>query len=318
MGNGKSDSGSFIKKIGIARTLVYFLDYFDWQKFFRILNCRVIISDASTHETFRRGFAYSSNDQCFPVKVFLGHILGLRNKVDHLFIPQLVSLRKGTFSCPKIIALPMLVKNTINDLPPVLSVSIDVSYPILTYLRVVWLAWKTSKNPIRIFGATKFFMSKFREYLSRKSEKKVFDHRKGDCIVILGHRYALRDEFLSLRLIKRIKEQGLAVVTSEELESNSPYPNDFFSCGPVHWDFGQNLISAAQIALNESRVKGVIFLTYFGCGIDAFVEEVFKLDVSKNKPYLCLLLDEHSGEAGVNTRIEAFIDMIKRKGEVLV
>ena len=32
-----------------------------------------------------------------------------------------------------------------------------------------------------------------------------------------------------------------------------------------------------------------------------------------NKPMLCLTIDEHTGEAGFITRLEAFIDMLFRK-----
>jgi predicted nucleotide-binding protein (sugar kinase/HSP70/actin superfamily) len=75
------------------------------------------------------------------------------------------------------------------------------------------------------------------------------------------------------------------------------------------------LVAAALDFLERIDIDGVIFINYFGCGIDAFVEEIFKNKLSKSKPYLCLSLDEHSADAGINTRIEAFLDMLTRRGK---
>jgi predicted nucleotide-binding protein (sugar kinase/HSP70/actin superfamily) len=33
----------------------------------------------------------------------------------------------------------------------------------------------------------------------------------------------------------------------------------------------------------------------------------------KNKPYIDLTLDEHTGESQITTRVESFIEMIRRK-----
>ena len=36
-----------------------------------------------------------------------------------------------------------------------------------------------------------------------------------------------------------------------------------------------------------------------------------------NKPLLCLTIDEHTGEAGFVTRLEAFVDMLYRKKHII-
>jgi predicted nucleotide-binding protein (sugar kinase/HSP70/actin superfamily) len=33
-------------------------------------------------------------------------------------------------------------------------------------------------------------------------------------------------------------------------------------------------------------------------------------------PFMSVTIDEHTGDAGVSTRLEAFVDMVKRKKEV--
>ena len=63
------------------------------------------------------------------------------------------------------------------------------------------------------------------------------------------------------------------------------------------------------------KVDGIIHLTSFECGEDSMVGELIHHQ-SRNYPntsYTEFVFDEHTGEAGINTRIEAFLDMIIRR-----
>ncbi|HOE57840.1 MAG TPA: hypothetical protein PLI20_09650, partial [Bacillota bacterium] len=52
-----------------------------------------------------------------------------------------------------------------------------------------------------------------------------------------------------------------------------------------------------------------------GCGVDSLAGE----DIEKQarmyykKPYMVLNIDEHTGDASFNTRIEAFFDLLNRR-----
>jgi len=117
--------------------------------------------------------------------------------------------------------------------------------------------------------------------------------------------------------LKRLREYGFDIVTSEEVEESNIHNNSqgYFKLNKPHWDFGQSILNSIQNMMEDDNVKGIVFITFFGCGIDAFIEEIFKKNISERKPYLCLTLDEHSGEAGLMTRVEAFLEMIIRKGD---
>lgn len=71
----------------------------------------------------------------------------------------------------------------------------------------------------------------------------------------------------------------------------------------------------------ESRkVSGILFISSFGCGIDAFMGELLeRMNHNQYKlPYTSIIVDEQTGQAGVNTRLEAFLDMIewRKKDEI--
>src|SRR5208282_5530051 len=66
---------------------------------------------------------------------------------------------------------------------------------------------------------------------------------------------------------------------------------------------------AAKIIRSHPNLYG-IYITNFGCGPDSFITHFFK-SIMEGKPFLQLEIDEHSGDAGIITRLEAFLDSIK-------
>jgi len=300
--------------VGIPRTLVHLLDFVEWRAFFERLGCTVMRSEPSSYATFQRGFRYASNEQCFPLKLFLGHVAELAGKCDYLFIPQYVSLSKATFSCPKVIGAPLLARHGIPDLQPVLMPAIDFNRPWLTRARLLALALRFTRDPRRLRAALELAGKAMAAYAGRRGARPARPPRPGrDLIGVIGHRYALRDPQLNMGLFRKLKSYGLDFVASDTVGTPAPGEAMAFGCPPIHWDFGQNVVHAARRFLEDERIKGVIFLTYFGCGPDSFLEEVFKDELSAAKPFLALSLDEHTGEAGMVTRLEAFVDMMRRE-----
>jgi predicted nucleotide-binding protein (sugar kinase/HSP70/actin superfamily) len=83
---------------------------------------------------------------------------------------------------------------------------------------------------------------------------------------------------------------------------------------PIFWSLSRRVVGAAFYYF-ENSVEGMIHLTSFECGEDSMVGELIHHQ-SQQYPgiaYTEFVFDEHTGEAGINTRIEAFLDMIRRK-----
>ncbi len=64
----------------------------------------------------------------------------------------------------------------------------------------------------------------------------------------------------------------------------------------------------AELIKKNPYLHGV-YLSHFMCGPDSFIVHHVK-HVLEDEPLLFLELDEHSGEAGVFTRCEAFLDSL--------
>jgi predicted nucleotide-binding protein (sugar kinase/HSP70/actin superfamily) len=59
-------------------------------------------------------------------------------------------------------------------------------------------------------------------------------------------------------------------------------------------------------------VDGIIHITAFACGPDSIVDKYLEIEAKKRKiPYMSVTIDEHTGEAGMRTRLEAFLDMLE-------
>ncbi|WP_088189368.1 acyl-CoA dehydratase activase-related protein [Desulfosporosinus sp. FKA] len=320
MGNGKNDELLASKIIGIPRGLSYYLGNFTWEAFFEILGYRVEYSEDSSAETFEAGNQFAGSDQCFPVKVYYGHVVSLLKKTTNVYIPQYTSLEQGTYCCPKVIGLPQLIKNTIPQEFNLITAEIDLGRERFTKRNIALLARQLSWNPLRISRAVTYFVqNRKRLTLGIPAAEKVTgpcrNQGKNGLIGVVAHQYAIHDSLLNMGIMNRLREYGFDYVTSEHYPRPDSPTNcpDYFNRRAPHWDFGQNILYAVQAMLLDKNIRGIIFITFFGCGIDAFLEEIFKDQLCDQKPYLGLTLDEHSGEAGLMTRIEAFLDMMIRK-----
>jgi len=85
----------------------------------------------------------------------------------------------------------------------------------------------------------------------------------------------------------------------------------------LFWNFSNQVMRGALYYIDQCKVDGIIHITAFACGPDAMVDKMIELE-AKNRgqvPFLSISIDEHTGEAGIVTRLEAFVDMLKlRRG----
>lgn len=72
------------------------------------------------------------------------------------------------------------------------------------------------------------------------------------------------------------------------------------------------------VLYSRQNFDGIIQLLPFSCMPEIVAKSILpQLSKKENIPYMTLVLDELTGESGYNTRLEAFVDMLDRKREVL-
>ena len=133
---------------------------------------------------------------------------------------------------------------------------------------------------------------------------------------LLGHSYNLYDGELNLRLASKLRDMGVSLITAEALDNQAVEACNQSLPKPLFWTSAKRLMTAALTwSRGEERgtVDGIVHVVSFGCGPDSLVGELAARWVRRdsNLPFLLLTLDEHSGEAGLITRLEAFVDMLR-------
>ena len=86
---------------------------------------------------------------------------------------------------------------------------------------------------------------------------------------------------------------------------------------PIEIWFTMSRELIGSVFQQKEKVDGVILLSAFPCGPDSMVNELLTRRI-KDVPILNLVLDAQSGTAGVETRLESFIDIIRfKEGEMV-
>jgi predicted nucleotide-binding protein (sugar kinase/HSP70/actin superfamily) len=145
------------------------------------------------------------------------------------------------------------------------------------------------------------------------SEKQVSPQDLPLKIGVIGYVYNVYDCVLSMDILNRLRQLGASSVTFEMLKNNEINRPLHGLRKTLFWTFSKNLLGTAYQFFNDPTIDGIIHVTAFGCGPDSFLGKILELDSAKYaKPLMTIRIDEHSGENHLQTRVEAFVDMISK------
>jgi predicted nucleotide-binding protein (sugar kinase/HSP70/actin superfamily) len=145
------------------------------------------------------------------------------------------------------------------------------------------------------------------------NKKTAFRSHTRPCVAVIGHCYNLYDGYLNMNLLHKLESAGMSVRT---IEMTDAHRIDLRASGinkRMFWYFGRKAVGASLAMIDRGEIDGMLYVMAFGCGIDSFVcDYVERLVRSLSDiPFSILTIDEHTGEAGLDTRLEAFTDMIR-------
>lgn len=278
-----------------------------WESFFEELGVEVIVSSKTNKEILNQGMATAVDEACLPVKVFHGHIEEIKNKVDYIFIPKIISVSKGEYCCPKILGITDMIKHSIKDLPEIIDVKVDMvknNYNI--FKSILKIGMYFTQSPLKIMKAYNIALNKYKESKEVQSSKNHIN------IMVIGNSYNIYDEHINMNAINKLKNQDINVITPEMIDIDDI--NYYSSTIPkrMFWTYGRKMVGATFDAMYNKKTDGIIYISAFGCGLDSVIEDIIRRKANELKiPFTLLTIDEHSGQAGVDTRLEAFVDMIK-------
>lgn len=312
-------------RVGIPRALLYYNFYPFWKTFLTELGTEVIVSPPTNRQILSDGVKYAVDEVCLPVKIFFGHVISLKDKVDYLFIPRIASIEKKFFICAKFWGLPDVIRNSLEDIPPLLTTDINSNRRSL--YRSMWqLGRRLRANLFKIHTAyrkareiqEKFLQSRQQirspaEFLALlEGEKVKVNSATNSKIGLIGRPYNVYDDYLNMDIVARLEEMGASVVTPEMLSPTLLYEETKRLSRKNYWTYGKDILGAARYLARE-RVDGLIFLISFNCGPDSLLTELAIRKIEDKIPVLLLIFDEERAEAGMMTRIESFMEIVKKR-----
>ncbi len=316
-------------KIGVPRGLYYYKHFPFTEAFLTELGAEVVPSSETTKDILDKGVKYCIDDACLPVKVYHGHAHKLRNTSDYILVPRLTSVSQNEYICPKFGGLPEMVKFSVPDLPQLLDIEIDLSrsgkhlkkslYKLGHQLNI--------KNPLKIKRAVDKALTAHQGFkqslLNGNIPNRVFrgeppqESNKKYTVGVIGHPYLIYDDFVNMKLLSKLNDWNIKYVTAEMIDPHIINERCMELSKRMFWSSAKSIIGSALYMMDNSQIDGLLIVTAFGCGIDSIAVEYVENALRRyyKKPFIVLTTDEHTGDAGYNTRLEAFKSLLDWRSE---
>lgn len=262
---------------------------------------QVVISGVSTTKMLERASLISEAEHCLPLKMMDAHLSYIVDKVDMVFVPRIISTLKNHISCPKLSALPDAAMADVAEHVRVLTVDINEDrVPLKKSLMLLGYELGVDKRTVR--NAVEKGLIAWKSTVAELSVRYSNDDARG--FLVLGHPYNIYDDFFSGPVLHKLEAMDVPVKLVRLDEKDVP-------ADPIKWDTCSKMYDALQ-HISIENCAGVLQISSFNCGCDSIVMEMFRSVLRKKKiPYMALVLDEHSSQAGIDTRLEAFVDSIR-------
>lgn len=313
-------------RIGVPRGM-YFYKYYPFTKtFLTELGAEMVPSPQTNKEILDMGSRYCIDDACLPVKVYHGHVQYLKDKVDYMLIPRLTSVVPREYICPKFGGLPEMIKFSLPELPQIIDVEIDLYKRKSNLIKALYAVGKKfTKNPYSIKRAADKAAKEHNIYENTllmgdlpgkyMDETDILVSHNGPLIGIATHPYLLYDSFINMKLLEKLSNRGIKFLLPEMLEKKVIEEKCDILGKRMFWSSSKDLIGSALYMMDNSKIDGILILTSFGCGIDSLSIDLIERLGRKTyrKPFMVITLDEHTGDANFNTRLEAFLDLVYRR-----
>ncbi|MCP4751804.1 MAG: activase [Proteobacteria bacterium] len=309
---------SFVKKrdytIGVPKAFsVYTLwPLYSW--FFHTLGIEVRLSEEICHE----GIARTEGAYCFPAEIAHGAMQDIVNSgTDYIFVPHFRDLESyeehgHSNFCPITQSLPYCIEKAFPEidksrfLSPIISFNYGIGRAMESFVEMGNQLGVTRKEAVKAFEIAHEqqcqFWKRYREVgkealeRARESERPV--------IAILGRPYNAFTRDANMGIPLKFTSRGYSIIPYDMLpfEDEEIFDN-------MYWYYGQQGMKASVMIKGEDNIY-ITYISNFSCAPDSFVLHYVKW-IMGTKPFLVLELDSHSADAGIDTRIEAFLDIIE-------
>ena len=300
--------------VGIPRCFSIYTLWPLYSWFFHTLGIETFISKEISPE----GTARVESSYCFPAEIAHGAVQDIFDrKIDYIFLPHFRDMESYEENapanfCPITQSLPYYIKKAFPEIPeekyltPVVSFMYGLDKAVEPFIEMASALGISEAEARKAFdtGYEKQ-MECFRRF-SALGREALDEARRASrpVIALLGRPYNSFTADANMGIPRKYTSRGHSVIPFDllPLEDQPIYPN-------MYWYYGQQDMKASMLLKNEENIF-VTYISNFSCAPDSFMLHYLKW-IMQTKPFLILELDSHTADAGVDTRIEAFLDIIE-------
>ncbi len=310
------------KTIGLNRS--FFMDayYPLFYDFFSRLGFKVILPDRPA----AAGIDQKRSAFCYPAELAHGFFLNLLDKApDYLVIPQV----KGTLveggardncTCPISQGEPYYLSSTFSNHPTIKRLTAEgrLLKPVLNFSASTNLIKQTFSELASQIGVTNgtaraAFDEAFELFAGLQKERadigqeflsRLDEDPERFAVVIFGRPYNAFVSEANMGIPQKIASRGIEVIPFDFLPLAQEKVTE-----SMYWSSGQSILKGAALVARHPQLFPC-YISNFSCGPDSFLGGYFREQMGR-KPFILLELDSHVADAGLETRIEAFLDIIR-------
>jgi predicted nucleotide-binding protein (sugar kinase/HSP70/actin superfamily) len=299
--------------VGIPRALSTHTLYPLYSWFFHELGIKTFLSTEVAHE----GVARAESTYCFPAEIAHGAVQDCLDKnVDYVLLPHFRDMpsyeeKVHANFCPITQGLPYYIEKAFPDIDKKRWLPLVVSFKYGEGKALELFCEMTKRLGIDE-DATKAAFDKawakqqaYFDAAQKMGIEALEEARKADRPIIctLGRPYNAFTPEANMGIPRKFTTRGYSIIPFDILPFHDEeiFPN-------MYWYYGQQDMKAAELLRKEENIY-ITFITNFSCAPDSFILHYVKWLMGQ-KPFLVLELDSHSADAGIDTRVEAFLDII--------
>ncbi|MBN2547101.1 MAG: hypothetical protein JXB50_14965 [Spirochaetes bacterium] len=321
--------------VGIPDTL-YMVQYLSlFQDFFQRLGFNVKLSKKN-QINIKKGRLLVNSDFCTPIVNAHGAVESLLNeKIDFIFFPSIINEQNilkrlemeekytekitDSYFCYYSEYAPSIINNipALDLTEKLISPKIKFNNRSINIIAEELALYLEKKMPLKKVKVMEVFKNAWMDFNGKKTEwknigKKIVSDKKKPKIILLGRPYVIFDPSMNLNIPWTLESFGFELLHQSMIE-NSLIPDELHDSfmERMHWYYGQEILLALKAVMENDNIYPV-FLTCFRCSPDSYLITYFKEIMEDiDKPYLIIQLDELTGDAGYQTRIEAAVETFK-------
>jgi len=300
--------------IGIPKAFSIYTLWPLYSWFFYSLGIETVLSEEVCHD----GIARTEGSYCFPAEIAHGAVQDLLNRgFDYLFIPHFRDLKSYVDDvhanfCPITQSLPYYIKKAFPEIPrekilaPIVSFKFGRDKALEGFIEMGRQLNIGEREVRKAFDLACEKQDEFFKLYKNMGIEALENARKANhpVIAILGRPYNAFTRDANMGIPLKFTSRGYSVIPFDMLpfESAEIFKN-------MYWYYGQQDMKASVLLKEEDNIF-VTYITNFSCAPDSFMLHYIKW-IMGTKPFLILELDSHSADAGIDTRVEAFLDIIE-------